>query len=41
MAARRLASSTIDWAEFAKKIPEVQRASFLALKGKQVNMEIS
>lgn len=35
MAARRLAASTVDWAEFAKKIPDVQRASFLALKGKQ------
>jgi hypothetical protein len=38
MAARRLAASTVDWAEFAKKIPDVQRASFLALKGKQVRV---
>lgn len=38
MAARRLASSTVDWAEFARKIPDVQRASFLALKGKQVRL---
>jgi F-type H+-transporting ATPase subunit d len=35
MASRRLAASTVDWAEFARKIPEVQKASFLALKAKQ------
>lgn len=35
MASRRLAASTVDWAEFARKIPDVQKASFLALKAKQ------
>ena len=34
MASRRLATSTVDWAELAKKIPEAQRASFQALKNK-------
>lgn len=34
MASRRLAASTVDWAEFAKKIPDAQRASFNALKNK-------
>ncbi|CAB4067210.1 ATPeF0D [Lepeophtheirus salmonis] len=35
MAARRISSTSIDWAEFAKKIPTGQRASFNALKSKQ------
>jgi hypothetical protein len=35
MATRRLAASTVEWAEFARKIPEVQKASFLAIKAKQ------
>ena len=34
MAARRIAASTVEWAELARKIPEAQRASFMALKGK-------
>ena len=34
MATRRLAASTVEWAELARKIPEAQRASFLAMKGK-------
>jgi hypothetical protein len=35
MATRRIAASTVNWAEFAQKIPETQRASFQALKSKQ------
>ena len=35
MASRRIAASTIDWAEFAKKIPLAQRPAFNALKNKQ------
>ena len=34
MASKRLAASTVNWAEFASKIPEAQRASFNALKNK-------
>jgi len=34
MASRRLAGSSVDWAEFVKKIPDAQRASFNALKNK-------
>ncbi len=34
MATKRIAQSTIDWAQFAKKIPESQRASFNAFKQK-------
>ncbi len=34
MASRRLASSSVDWAEFGRKIPDAQRASFNALKNK-------
>lgn len=35
MASRRVAVSSIDWAEFAKKIPAAQRPAFNALKNKQ------
>jgi F-type H+-transporting ATPase subunit d len=34
MASRRLASSTVEWAQLAQKIPEAQKASFIAMKGK-------
>jgi F-type H+-transporting ATPase subunit d len=35
MASKRLAASTVEWAEFARKIPEAQKVSFFALKAKQ------
>merc|ERR1712173_15220 len=35
MAAKRVASSSVNWAEFAKKIPAAQKPSFNALKTKQ------
>lgn len=35
MAARRVANSAIDWAEFAKKIPEASKPAFNAFKNKQ------
>ena len=34
MAARRVAASSVNWAEFSRKIPAAQRASFNALKQK-------
>ena len=34
MAARRLTSSSVDWVEFAKKVPSAQRPAFNALKNK-------
>jgi F-type H+-transporting ATPase subunit d len=34
MAARRVASSSVDWAEFARKIPASQKAAFTAFKQK-------
>lgn len=34
MAARRVAATSIDWAEFAKKIPQAQKGAFSALKTK-------
>ena len=34
MASKRLMASTVNWAEFASKVPEAQRASFNALKNK-------
>lgn len=35
MAARRVSKSSLDWAAFAKKIPENQKTSFNAFKAKQ------
>ena len=35
MAARRVAVSSLDWAEFANKIPAAQKPAFAALKNKQ------
>lgn len=37
MAARRITASSVDWAEFAKKIPQAQKPAFAALKNKQDN----
>lgn len=34
MASKRVSSTAIDWASFAKKIPAAQKASFTALKQK-------
>ena len=37
MASRRISSTAVDWAEFAKKVPATQKASFQALKQKHSN----
>ena len=34
MASRRVSSTAVDWAEFARKIPAAQKGSFAALKQK-------
>ena len=35
MAAKRVASTSVDWAEFARKIPPANKGAFTALKTKQ------